>query len=72
MTDTYDLVAIGAESAGESATELASFFGLRWYVEYAGDHVVQYADIQLRYKYAALDGQRRLAAREVRHGSDTR
>ncbi len=29
MTDTYDLIAIGAGPAGESATELASFFGLR-------------------------------------------
>lgn len=29
MTDTYDLVAIGAGPAGESATELASFFGHR-------------------------------------------
>jgi NAD(P) transhydrogenase len=27
MTDTYDLIAIGAGPAGESATELASFFG---------------------------------------------
>ena len=29
MNDTYDLVAIGAGPAGESATELASFFGHR-------------------------------------------
>ena len=29
MTDTYDLVAIGAGPAGESAAELASFFGHR-------------------------------------------
>src|SRR5882757_8375418 len=29
MTDTYDLIAIGAGPAGESATELASFFGRR-------------------------------------------
>src|SRR5579862_2867769 len=29
MTDTYDLVAIGAGPAGESATELASYFGHR-------------------------------------------
>ena len=29
MTQTYDLIAIGAGPAGESATELASFFGLR-------------------------------------------
>ena len=29
MSETYDLVAIGAGPAGESATELASFFGLR-------------------------------------------
>src|SRR3974390_1869759 len=29
MTDTYDLVAIGAGPAGESATELAVFFGHR-------------------------------------------
>jgi NAD(P) transhydrogenase len=29
MTDSYDLVAIGAGPAGESATELASFFGHR-------------------------------------------
>src|SRR4051812_14342307 len=29
MSDTYDLVAIGAGPAGESATELASFFGHR-------------------------------------------
>jgi NAD(P) transhydrogenase len=29
MTDTYDLVAIGAGPAGESATELAAFFGYR-------------------------------------------
>src|SRR3974377_1391438 len=29
MTDTYDLVAIGAGPAGESATELAVFFGPR-------------------------------------------
>jgi NAD(P) transhydrogenase len=29
MTDTYDLVAIGSGPAGESATELASFFGHR-------------------------------------------
>jgi NAD(P) transhydrogenase len=29
MTDTYDLVAIGSGPAGESATELASFFGYR-------------------------------------------
>jgi len=29
MTDTYDLVAIGAGPAGESATELAKFFGHR-------------------------------------------
>ena len=29
MTDTYDLVAIGAGPAGESATELAAFFGHR-------------------------------------------
>src|SRR6185312_17477230 len=29
MTDVYDLVAIGAGPAGESATELASFFGYR-------------------------------------------
>jgi NAD(P) transhydrogenase len=29
MTDTYDLVAIGAGPAGESATELAAFFGRR-------------------------------------------
>jgi NAD(P) transhydrogenase len=27
MTDTYDLIAIGSGPAGESATELASFFG---------------------------------------------
>jgi len=29
MVDTYDLIAIGAGPAGESATELASFFGHR-------------------------------------------
>src|SRR5215467_11723504 len=29
MTDAYDLVAIGAGPAGESATELAAFFGHR-------------------------------------------
>jgi len=29
MTDSYDLVAIGAGQAGESATELAAFFGHR-------------------------------------------
>src|SRR6516164_1690804 len=29
MTDTYDFVAIGAGPAGESATELAAFFGHR-------------------------------------------
>jgi NAD(P) transhydrogenase len=29
MTDNYDLIAIGAGPAGESATELASFFGHR-------------------------------------------
>jgi NAD(P) transhydrogenase len=29
MTDAYDLIAIGAGPAGESATELASFFGHR-------------------------------------------
>ena len=29
MRDSYDLVAIGAGPAGESATELASFFGYR-------------------------------------------
>src|SRR5215475_13281319 len=29
MTDTYDVIAIGAGPAGESATELASFFGYR-------------------------------------------
>ncbi len=29
MKDTYDLVAIGAGPAGESATELAAFFGHR-------------------------------------------
>jgi NAD(P) transhydrogenase len=29
MTETYDLIAIGAGPAGESATELASFFGYR-------------------------------------------
>ncbi len=29
MSETYDLIAIGAGPAGESATELASFFGLR-------------------------------------------
>ena len=29
MTDAYDLIAIGAGPAGESATELASFFGQR-------------------------------------------
>lgn len=29
MADTYDLIAIGAGPAGESATELASFFGHR-------------------------------------------
>src|SRR5262252_1062377 len=29
MTDTYDLIAIGAGPAGESAAELASFFGRR-------------------------------------------
>jgi len=29
MTDTYDLVAIGSGPAGESATELAAFLGLR-------------------------------------------
>ena len=29
MTDIYDLIAIGAGPAGESATELASFFGYR-------------------------------------------
>jgi NAD(P) transhydrogenase len=29
MTDTYDLIAIGAGPAGESAAELASFFGHR-------------------------------------------
>ena len=29
MTDTYDLIAIGAGPAGESATELAKFFGHR-------------------------------------------
>ena len=29
LTDTYDLVAIGAGPAGESATELAAFFGHR-------------------------------------------
>ena len=29
MTDTYDLVAVGAGPAGESATELAAFFGHR-------------------------------------------
>jgi NAD(P) transhydrogenase len=29
MTDSYDLVAIGAGPAGESATELAAFFGRR-------------------------------------------
>src|SRR5436853_7484723 len=29
MVDSYDLIAIGAGPAGESATELASFFGHR-------------------------------------------
>jgi NAD(P) transhydrogenase len=29
MSDTYDLVAIGSGPAGESAAELASFFGHR-------------------------------------------
>ena len=29
MRDSYDLIAIGAGPAGESATELASFFGYR-------------------------------------------
>src|SRR5438045_6082183 len=29
MSDNYDLIAIGAGPAGESATELASFFGHR-------------------------------------------
>src|SRR5499425_2794003 len=29
MTETYDLIAIGAGPAGESATELAAFFGHR-------------------------------------------
>src|SRR3982751_1228600 len=29
MMDTYDLIAIGAGPAGESATELATFFGHR-------------------------------------------
>src|ERR1700743_742298 len=29
MTDTYDLIAIGSGPAGESAAELASFFGHR-------------------------------------------
>ncbi len=29
MTDTYDLIAIGSGPAGESAAELASFFGRR-------------------------------------------
>src|SRR5215469_7903293 len=29
MVDTYDLIAIGSGPAGESATELASFFGHR-------------------------------------------
>src|SRR5438105_1284207 len=29
MTESYDLVAIGAGPAGESATELAAFFGHR-------------------------------------------
>ena len=29
MADTYDLIAIGSGPAGESATELASFFGHR-------------------------------------------
>src|SRR5215831_1436572 len=29
MTDTYDLIAIGAGPVGESATELAAFFGHR-------------------------------------------
>ena len=29
MTDTYDLIAIGAGPAGESATALAAFFGYR-------------------------------------------
>jgi hypothetical protein len=29
LSDTYDLIAIGAGPAGESATELASFFGHR-------------------------------------------
>src|SRR5277367_4705425 len=29
MTDTYDLIAIGSGPAGESATELAAFFGHR-------------------------------------------
>src|SRR5258705_8902931 len=29
MTDTYDFIAIGAGPAGESATELAAFFGHR-------------------------------------------
>src|SRR5271166_3487199 len=29
MTDRYDLVAIGSGPAGESATELAAFFGYR-------------------------------------------
>ena len=29
MNDTYDLIAIGSGPAGESATELASFFGHR-------------------------------------------
>src|SRR5438309_7700437 len=29
MSDTYDFIAIGAGPAGESATELASFFGHR-------------------------------------------
>src|SRR5262245_60466923 len=29
MTETYDLIAIGSGPAGESATELAAFFGYR-------------------------------------------
>src|SRR6478609_5741594 len=29
MTDAYDLIAIGSGPAGESATDLASFFGYR-------------------------------------------
>ena len=70
MTDAYEFVAIGSGPAGESAAELAAFFGpIGQMLIRCGGALHTIANMSMNtptyayaYKYAAFDGLRRIAA----------